>query len=189
MRDHPVFQEIRALLTYLFPPRDRRTQTEASARPRWFVEGLGPTLADRDLAFQGSPVLSGRGLRPRPPARWGTILLVALLSLVALPAQAQFTRDAAATKKIDEAINNHYVATDFEKAEGVLLGTINACGDKCSPAVFAKAWMYVGIVRGSGRNNQAGAKEAFQKAHAADPNVKLDMVLATPETQATFNEV
>jgi hypothetical protein len=135
-------------------------------------------------AFQAS-----KALPSRPPRRWGTILLAALLSLVALPAQAQFTRDAAATKKIDEAINQHYVATDFEKAEGVLLGTINACGDKCSPATFGKAWMYVGIVRGSGRNNQAGAKEAFQKAFAADPNVKLDMVLATPETQATFNEV
>src|SRR5262245_52937054 len=128
-------------------------------------------------------------LRKSPMSRLRSLLWAALLSLVALPAQAQFTRDPAATKKIDEAINQHYVATDFEKAEGVLLGTINACGDKCSPATFGKAWMYVGIVRGSGRNNQAGAKEAFQKAHAADPNVKLDMVLATPETQATFNEV
>jgi hypothetical protein len=108
---------------------------------------------------------------------------------VALPAQAQFTRDTAANKKIDEAINQHYVATDFEKAEGVLLGTINACADKCSPQVHARAWMYVGIVRGSGRNDQAGAKQAFQKAVAADPNIKLDMVLATPETQATFNDV
>src|SRR5262245_14292757 len=117
------------------------------------------------------------------------LLWAVFLSLVALPARAQYTRDAAATKKIDEAINQHYVATDFEKAEGVLLGTINACADKCSPQVHAKAWMYVGIVRGSGRNNQAGAKEAFQKAVAADPNVKLDMVLATPETQATFNDV
>src|SRR5262245_21840486 len=128
-------------------------------------------------------------LRKSPMSRLRSLLWAALLSLVALPAQAQFTRDAAASKKIDEAINQHYVATDFEKAEGVLLGTINACADKCSPAVHGKAWMYVGIVRGSGRNNQAGAKQAFQKAVAADPNIKLDMVLATPETQATFNEV
>jgi hypothetical protein len=108
---------------------------------------------------------------------------------MATPAFAQYTRDAAANKKIDEAINTHYVATDFEKAEGVLLGTLNACGDKCSPQTIAKAWMYIGIVRGSGKNNQAGAKEAFQKAVAADPSVKLDTVLATPETQATFAAV
>jgi hypothetical protein len=117
------------------------------------------------------------------------LLLIALLSLTALPAFGQYTRDTAAKKKIDEAINKYYVETDFEKAEGVLLGTINACGDKCSPQVHASAWMYVGIVRGSGKNNQAGAKEAFQKAVAADPNIKLDMVLATPETQATFAAV
>jgi hypothetical protein len=117
------------------------------------------------------------------------LLLIALLTLVSIPASAQYTRDTAANKKIDEAINQHYVSTDFEKAEGVLLGTINACADKCSPAVFGRAWMYVGIVRGSGKNNLPGAKEAFQKAVAADPNVKLDMVLATPETQATFNSV
>jgi len=114
------------------------------------------------------------------------LLWIALLTLVALPAFGQYTRDTAANKKIDEAINTHYVATDFEKAEGVLLGTINACGDKCSPATLSKAWMYVGIVRGSGKNNQNGARDAFQKAVAADPNVKLDTVLATPETQATF---
>jgi len=117
------------------------------------------------------------------------LLFIAFVTLIAAPASAQYTRDTAANKKIDEAINQHYVATDFEKAEGVLLGTINACGDKCSPQVFGRAWMYVGIVRGSGKNNQPGAKEAFQKAAAADPNVKLDLVLATPETQATFSAV
>ncbi|HEX6272671.1 MAG TPA: hypothetical protein VFZ53_06525, partial [Polyangiaceae bacterium] len=113
------------------------------ARPRRFVVGLGPIRFDRDLLFQDSRALPGRGRSPRPPARWSAVLVAVLLSLLALPAQAQFTRDAAANKKIDEAINQHYVATDFEKAEGVLLGTINACADKCSPAVFGKAWMYV----------------------------------------------
>ncbi len=117
------------------------------------------------------------------------LLWIALLTLLATPALAQYTRDSAANKKIDEAINTHYVATDFEKAEGVLLGTLNACGDKCSPQTIGRAWMYIGIVRGSGKNNQAGARDAFQKAAAADPNVKLDTVLATPETQATFAAV
>ena len=115
-------------------------------------------------------------------------LAAALFVLVAHPAAAQFTRDNAATKKIDEAINNHYLATEFDKAEGVLTGTINACGDKCSPQVIGKAWMYVGIVRGSGKNDLAGAKEAFQKALASDPGVKLDSALATPETQKAFQD-
>lgn len=117
------------------------------------------------------------------------LLCLALFTFFTLPAFAQYTRDNAASKKIDEAINEHYLATDFDKAESVLTGTINACGDKCSPPVIAKAWMYVGIVRGSGKNDQAGAKEAFQKALASDGAVKLDAQLATPETQKTFNDL
>jgi hypothetical protein len=116
-----------------------------------------------------------------------SLRLLCLLLTLALPASAQFTRDNAANKKIDEAINEHYLATDFDKAEGVLTGTVTACGDKCSPQVIARAWMYVGIVRGSGRNDLAGAKEAFQKAIATDPQVKLDTALATPETQKAFD--
>jgi len=118
-----------------------------------------------------------------------SLRLLLLLLTLALPASAQFTRDNAANKKIDEAVNEHYLATDFDKAEGVLTGTVQACGDKCSPQVIARAWMYVGIVRGSGKNDQAGAKEAFQKAVASDPQVKLDSALATPETQKTFDAV
>ncbi|HWZ90889.1 MAG TPA: hypothetical protein VNW92_18635 [Polyangiaceae bacterium] len=117
------------------------------------------------------------------------LLCLALITFFTLPALAQFTRDNAASKKIDEAINEHYLATDFDKAEAVLTGTINACGDKCSPGVIAKAWMYVGIVRGSGKNDQSGAKDAFQKALALDPSVKLDTQLATPETQKTFGDL
>lgn len=116
------------------------------------------------------------------------LLTLALVVLFALPAAAQFTRDAAATRKIDEAINTHYLATDFDKAEAVLTGTIKACEDKCSPPTLARAWMYVGIVRGSGRNDQVGAKEAFRTALSLDPSVKLDAGLATPETQATFGQ-
>ncbi len=118
-----------------------------------------------------------------------SLRLLCLLLTLALPASAQFTRDNAANKKIDEAINEHYLATDFDKAEGVLTGTVTACGDKCSPQVIARAWMYVGIVRGSGKNDQAGAREAFQKAIATDPEVKLDTALATPDTQKTFDGV
>lgn len=116
-------------------------------------------------------------------------LITAALVVLAASTVAAAPRDAAATKKIDEAINVHYLATDFDKAEATLTGTINACGDKCSGSVIAKAWMYVGIVRGSGKNDLKGAKEAFQKAVAADGKVTLDDALATPETKKAFGEV
>jgi hypothetical protein len=108
--------------------------------------------------------------------------------LLAMPAAAA-PRDNAANKKIDEAINQHYLATDFDKAEAILTGTVNACADKCSPGVIAKAWMYVGVVRGSGKQDQKGAKEAFEKAVAADASIKLDDALATPETKKTWESV
>jgi hypothetical protein len=117
-----------------------------------------------------------------------TLLWSIFVVLLALPAAAA-PRDNAANKKIDEAINQHYLATDFDKAEAILTGTVNACGDKCSPAVLARAWMYVGLVRGSGKQDQRGAKEAFEKAVAADPNVKLDDALATPETKKTWDGI
>jgi hypothetical protein len=113
------------------------------------------------------------------------LLIVALVALVAAPASGA-PRDAAAKKKIDEAVNKYYVATEFEKAESMLTDAIQGCRGQCSAAVIAKAWMYIGIVRGGGKNDQRGAKAAFLNALAADPNVALDGALATPKTRKTF---
>jgi hypothetical protein len=95
-------------------------------------------------------------------------------------------RDAAATQKIEEAINKYYLATEFDKAEALLKGTLEACEDRCSGGVKGRAWMYIGIVRGSGRQDIAGAQEAFQQAAAYDPNVKLDEALSTPAVKQAF---
>lgn len=113
---------------------------------------------------------------------------VLLLSTLALPVAAA-PKDAAATTKIDEAINVHYLATDFTKAEGQLLGVIKACGKDCSPNVLGRAWMYVGLVRGSGKQDLAGAREAFTKAKDADPSTQIDTALATPEVQSEFDVI
>lgn len=116
--------------------------------------------------------------------------LFAFLGIVlvtsAAPAASAAPRDAAAKKKIDEAINDYYVVTKFDQAEKHLLGAIDACKNQCSAAIVAKAWMYVGLVRGSGKNNQKSAKDAFVSALVADPSVALDEGLATPQTKKTF---
>lgn len=114
------------------------------------------------------------------------LLAALMVGLFSLPAIAQYSRDASAGKKIDEAINNHYLMMELDKAESLLTGTVAACEDKCSPATKAKAWMYVGIVRGSGKSDQSGAAEAFATAKGIDPSIRLDEALATPETKATF---
>jgi hypothetical protein len=46
--------------------------------------------------------------------------------------------------------------------------------------------MYVGIVRGAGKQDTEGATAAFFEATALDPNVQLDRDLATEELQALF---
>jgi hypothetical protein len=106
---------------------------------------------------------------------------------VALPAAAQYTRDRSAREMIDaRAINELYPATRFEEAEGVLLGIVEACADKCAPRTIARAWMYVGVVRGSGLSDQAGALAAFTAALGVDAGVALDAELASEATRATF---
>lgn len=94
--------------------------------------------------------------------------------------------DKSAMSKIDEAINVHYLSTNFDKAEGLLLGTIKACGNRCSASVKARAWMYVGIVRGAGKQDSDGASAAFVEALGLDPKVQLDRDLATDDLKALF---
>jgi hypothetical protein len=110
------------------------------------------------------------------------------LLLLALPAAGDAARDAAANRQIDQAINTYYLASDFEMAHKMITATIEACGDKCSPQTLAKAWMYLGLVLGGGKNDPAGAKDAFVRAVVLDPTVKLDAGLATPEVQKIFQE-
>src|SRR3954469_1698296 len=101
------------------------------------------------------------------------LTFLSLVFLLVTSGASAAPRDKAAQKKIEEAIFTNFLNTDFDAAEGLLLGTIRACEDKCSPAVLGKAWMYVGVVRGSGRNDIPGAEKAFSEAIAADPNVAL----------------
>lgn len=123
---------------------------------------------------------------PRLILRISSALLLTTLTFAAAAAP----KDAAATSKIDEAINTHYLATDFAKAESQLLGVVKACGkDGCSPGIVARAWMYVGLVRGSGKEDLAGAKEAFAKAKEVDGTITLDTALATPNVQKEFDAI
>lgn len=122
-----------------------------------------------------------QGLRPLV-----VVLATLALALQGRPAAAQYTRDKSARGKISDAVSEHYLKMNFGQAEEVLLGVVRACEDKCRPATIAKAWMYIGVVRGSGKEDQHSAREAFEKAFGQDPDVTLDDALATPETTVTF---
>jgi hypothetical protein len=115
-------------------------------------------------------------------------LLVALTFALCSATSFAGPLDKAANEKIDEAINKHYLATAFNKAESQLLGTLTACGGRCSRSVMARAWMYIGIVRGSGKNDLEGAEKAFKHAVYLDMYIVLDDALATPETKDAFEK-
>lgn len=112
-------------------------------------------------------------------------VLLLVIHTVALQAAAALT-DQKANQQIDNAINTHYASADIDQAEAKLLEVVKGCSGSCSPATIARAWMYVGIVRGSGRDDANGAGEAFRAAKAADPGVKLDDLFATDLTKAAF---
>ena len=112
-----------------------------------------------------------------------------LAALVTVPAVAA-PKDAATLQKIDEAMNVHYIAAHFDKAESVLLAAIKSCGAKaCSGEVLANAYIYVGIIRGNSKGDLAGARKAFESAYAADPKMTIDETLVTPAVLAEFNKV
>ena len=113
------------------------------------------------------------------------LLLLLTIQLSPFAAAAALT-DQQANQQIDNAINTNYASADIDLAEKKLLDVIKACGKSCSQPVVARAWMYVGIVRGSGRDDVAGATEAFRAAKAADPSVQLDELFATDLVKRVF---
>jgi hypothetical protein len=118
-------------------------------------------------------------------SQFATAVLLVVSQLVALDASAALT-DKQANAQIDNAINTNYASADIDLAEKKLLDVVKACTGSCSPAVVARAWMYVGIVRGSGRDDVTGAGEAFRTAKAADPAVQLDDLFATDLVKRVF---
>jgi len=114
-------------------------------------------------------------------------LCISLWSGVVTPLRAaDYPRDRSAREMIRKAIEEVYLKTQFDEAERILLGTIDACEYKCRLSTLARAYMYTGIVRGSGKLDQERAFEAFVGALKMDPGVELDALLATEETLATW---
>lgn len=117
-------------------------------------------------------------------------LVASLLVVSAASTVHAAPRDAATLKKIDEALNVHYLAADYDKAELTLQYAIKACGAKfCSPEILGKAHVAVGVIRGNARQDLAGARAAFEKARGADPNATLDAALVTPAVLKEFYNV
>jgi hypothetical protein len=114
-------------------------------------------------------------------------LLVLVFPLEALGAP-RHARDAAARRKISKAVADQYLQMNFGQAEAELLDVIERCEEQCRKTTLAKAWMYIGIVRGSGKEDQHGARDAFDTALRFDKRVALDRALATSVTKKTYED-
>lgn len=117
------------------------------------------------------------------------IVLLLVVGILLSPVTADAAPgDQAALKKIDTA-TQHFLSSDFDRAEKALRAILATCKNECSPDVLARVWMYIGLVQGAGFNNQAAARKSFDKALNLDPQVELDEELTTPDTTKTFREL
>ena len=115
--------------------------------------------------------------------------LVLAASSVALDAEAAGKKDKEALKLHDQAMDEHYLSVEFDKAAEKLEKAASTCGESnCSPEVLGKIFVALGTVHGVGQGKLDVALEDFKKALAADPKAKLIEGLTTPELEEKFKE-
>ncbi|WP_206079392.1 hypothetical protein [Polyangium spumosum] len=103
-------------------------------------------------------------------------------------AYAAGEKDKEALKLHDQAMDEDYLAVEFDKAEKKLKDALKKCGDDgCSPKVVAKLHIALGTVHG-GSNKLDKSKEEFIEALKADPNAALLEAFTTPELSKAFEE-
>ena len=97
-------------------------------------------------------------------------------------------KDKEALKLHDQAMDEDYLAVEFDKAEKKLRDALKKCGDDgCSPKVLGKLHVALGTVYG-GSSKLDKAKEEFIEALKADPSATLIESLTTPELTKAFEE-
>jgi hypothetical protein len=102
--------------------------------------------------------------------------------LASSAANAAAPKDAQADKAIKEAMDTHYLQTQFDKAETKLRSALDACADsQCSPAVKARLLVALGTVLAGGKKQIEDATEAFAQALALDSTVEPDPDLMSGE--------
>lgn len=116
-----------------------------------------------------------------------TLTSLVLLGVPAI-AGAAGEKDAEAMKLHDQAMDEDYLAVEFDKAEKKLKDALKKCGkDGCTEKVLGKLHIALGTVfGGAGKLDQA--KEEFVAALKADPKAALIDALTTPELAKAFKD-
>ncbi len=117
-----------------------------------------------------------------------SLLLTLALFASASPAHADARTEAAAKGLESKAMQEDYLATDFDKALERLNQAASKCGsDKCSPNVRAQIKRDIGVVQVAKQSREA-AVAAFTEALRADANVQLDPDTRTKDVDAAWAE-
>jgi len=115
-------------------------------------------------------------------------LAAAILGSIPQSALAAGEKDKEALKLHDQAMDEDYLAVEFDKAEKKLKDALKKCGDDgCTPKVLGKLHIALGTVYG-GSNKLDQAKDEFVLALKADPSATLIDSLTTPELSKAFEK-
>ncbi|HEY2510829.1 MAG TPA: hypothetical protein VGI39_08235 [Polyangiaceae bacterium] len=116
------------------------------------------------------------------------LLALGVVTLFSAPARADGRTENAARGLEQKAMQEDYLATDFDKALEKLNSAIGKCGtERCSSIVRAQLKRDVGVVQIAKQNREA-AVAAFAEALRADSNVVLDPDTRTKDVDAAWNE-
>jgi hypothetical protein len=128
-------------------------------------------------------------LAPRHCLSSRLIALTLALALLAVgrSAQADARTEAAAKALEAKAMQEDYLATDFDKALEKLNQAAAKCGERCSAVVKAQIKRDIGVVQVAKQNHEA-AVGAFTEALKADPNIQLDPDTRTKEVDSAWSE-
>jgi len=115
--------------------------------------------------------------------RWGLALSLAL----ATPHALAEPKDDAARALQKEAMDGHYLGTEFKAAEQKLQKALKTCGKKgCSKTVLAELHRDLAVVYIAGLKKKDKGKKEMQAAVNADPAVQLHSDFTTPEVEKIF---
>jgi hypothetical protein len=117
-------------------------------------------------------------------------LVLGLACFAVVPrARADAKTEATAKGLETKAMQEDYLATDFDKALEKLNKAQSQCGaDKCSSMLRAQIKRDIGIVQIAGKQSHDAGVAAFVDALKADPGVQLDPDTKTKEIEAAWAE-
>ena len=120
-----------------------------------------------------------------------SILALAFALVVLTPslARADAKVEAAAKALEQKAMQEDYLATDFDKALEKLNQAANKCGtEKCSSIIRAQIKVEVGVIQIAGKQNRDAGIATFVDALKIDSNVKVDEDLRSKDVDSAFAE-